>query len=86
MVSKQQVMQLARKYNINLNVISPELLTHAIKEEYEHKDIIGKDPEKALRIALAHLEEFPDYYNRLAVMVNEADAYWSKHKRPNIYQ
>jgi Protein of unknown function (DUF5661) len=28
------------------------------------------------KIARAHLNEFPDYYTRLAVMEAEAEAYW----------
>jgi Protein of unknown function (DUF5661) len=28
------------------------------------------------KIARAHLNEFPDYYSRLAVMEAEAEAYW----------
>ncbi|MBK5229634.1 MAG: hypothetical protein JJE27_00530 [Thermoleophilia bacterium] len=28
------------------------------------------------KIALAHLREFPDYYTRLAIMEEEAEAYW----------
>jgi hypothetical protein len=31
------------------------------------------------KIALAHLNEFPDYYTRLEKMENEAEEYWSKH-------
>jgi hypothetical protein len=30
------------------------------------------------KIALAHLNEFPDYYTRLAAMEKEADAFWGK--------
>ena len=30
------------------------------------------------KIALAHLNEFPDYYTRLAVMEKEADEFWGK--------
>jgi Protein of unknown function (DUF5661) len=30
------------------------------------------------KIALAHLNEFPDYYDRLAKMEKEADEYWAK--------
>ena len=30
------------------------------------------------KIALAHLNEFPDYYTRLAKMEAEADTYWDK--------
>jgi hypothetical protein len=32
------------------------------------------------KIALAHLTEFPDYYQRLAKMEAEAQAYWA-HKK-----
>ncbi|GAJ07065.1 unnamed protein product, partial [marine sediment metagenome] len=28
------------------------------------------------KIALAHLNEFPDYYDRLKNMENEAEKYW----------
>jgi hypothetical protein len=31
------------------------------------------------KIARAHLNEFPDYYSRLAVMEAEAEEYWSTH-------
>jgi hypothetical protein len=29
------------------------------------------------KIALAHLNEFPDYYTRLSAMEKEADNYWA---------
>ena len=29
------------------------------------------------KIALAHLNEFPDYYTRLSIMEKEADEYWA---------
>jgi hypothetical protein len=48
--------------------------------EYEHgshdpqTDVTGDDPIVTGKIALAHLKEFPDYYQRLAVMEREAEA------------
>lgn len=33
------------------------------------------------KIARAHLNEFPDYYSRLAVMEAEAEAYWADRGR-----
>jgi hypothetical protein len=33
------------------------------------------------KIARAHLNEFPDYYTRLAAMEAEADRYWSEQRR-----
>lgn len=32
------------------------------------------------KIALAHVNEFPDYYTRLSKMEKEAKAYWGKNK------
>lgn len=40
-------------------------------------DVTGSDPVVTGKIALAHLNEFPDYYTRLALMETEADAYWA---------
>jgi hypothetical protein len=33
------------------------------------------------KIARAHLNEFPDYYTRLAQMETEAERYWSERER-----
>ena len=40
-------------------------------------DVTGDDPVLTAKIALAHLREFPDYYDRLATMEREADAAWA---------
>lgn len=34
------------------------------------------DADVTAKIARAHLNEFPDYYSRLAVMEAEAESYW----------
>jgi hypothetical protein len=39
-------------------------------------DVSGDDPVITLKIALAHLREFPDYYQRLEVMEREGEAAW----------
>jgi Protein of unknown function (DUF5661) len=39
-------------------------------------DVSGNDPVVTLKIALAHLREFPDYYQRLAAMEREGEAAW----------
>jgi hypothetical protein len=39
-------------------------------------DVTGSDPVITGKIALAHLNEFPDYYTRLAKMEAEAEAHW----------
>jgi hypothetical protein len=47
--------------------------------EYEHgshdpqTDVTGDDPVTTGKIALAHMKEFPDYYDRLQRMEQEAE-------------
>ena len=40
-------------------------------------DVTGDDPVVTAKIALAHLREFPDYYERLAAMERVAEAAWA---------
>ena len=40
-------------------------------------DVTGSDPFVTGKIALAHLNEFPDYYTRLGKMEAEAEADWT---------
>jgi hypothetical protein len=43
-------------------------------------NVTGDDPTFTGKIALAHLNEFPDYYTRLDRLEAEADAYWSSRR------
>jgi Protein of unknown function (DUF5661) len=51
--------------------------------EYEHgshdpqTDVTGDDPIVTGKIALAHMKEFPDYYDRLERMEAEAKRDWA---------
>jgi len=42
----------------------------------EHINVTNDDPVVTGKIALAHLNEFPDYYTRLAIMETEAESFW----------
>lgn len=44
-------------------------------------NVTGDDPVLTGKIALAHLKEFPDYYDRLEAMEEEAEAYWESRER-----
>jgi hypothetical protein len=46
-----------------------------------HTDVTHDDPLITGKIALAHLNEFPDYYDRHEKMEHEAEAYWARHKK-----
>ncbi|HII79483.1 MAG TPA: hypothetical protein HA261_03580, partial [Methanosarcina sp.] len=41
-------------------------------------NVTNDDPIMTGKIALAHLNEFPDYYDRLGEMEEEAEEYWEK--------
>jgi hypothetical protein len=43
-----------------------------------HTNVTNDDPIMTGKIALAHLNEFPDYYTRLDKMEKEADKFWGK--------
>jgi hypothetical protein len=45
-------------------------------------DVTGSDPILTGKIALAHLNEFPDYYTRLARMEAEAEEHWRSMPAP----
>jgi hypothetical protein len=45
-----------------------------------HTNVTNDDPLTTGKIALAHLNEFPDYYTRLDKLEKEADDFWSKAK------
>lgn len=40
-------------------------------------NVTNDDVAVTAKIARAHLNEFPDYYTRLAAMESEAEAYWA---------
>jgi len=41
-------------------------------------NVTNDDPIMTGKIALAHLNEFPDYYDRLEEMEEEAEKFWEK--------
>jgi uncharacterized protein DUF5661 len=59
-----------------------EQFRHGMDVELEHgshepqTDVTHDDPIVTGKIALAHMKEFPDYYERLERMEAEAESYW----------
>jgi len=54
----------------------PMELEHGTRDP--ETNVTGDDLSQTGKIALAHLKDFPDYYNRLAALEAEADTYWAK--------
>lgn len=64
-----------------------EQMQKGLEVELEHgsicpeTNITNDDLFLTAKIALAHLNEFPDYYNRLEIMENEAKKFWNGSSR-----
>jgi len=43
----------------------------------QHTNVTNDDPLTTGKIALAHLNEFPDYYDRLETLEEEAKTFWN---------
>jgi hypothetical protein len=92
MINKNEAKKLAKKFNINLDVVNLEQWETALNTELEHGKELGKKTNITndnniitAMIAIAHLIEDPQYYYRLVKMENEAKKFWSKNKKPNIF-
>ena len=82
----KQVEKIAKKLKINFAKEKFDFNQFAmgVNVELEHgtryanTNITYNDPVMTGKIALAHLQEFPDYYTRLKKLEDEASAFWSK--------
>ncbi|WHY01789.1 DUF5661 family protein [Neobacillus sp. DY30] len=84
--SKEEAAAIALLLGIDFNQSKFDLdeFWMGVNTELEHgsissqTNVTGDDPIMTGKIALAHLNEFPDYYKRLKVLEDEAKAYWQK--------
>jgi len=76
--------QIGDALGIDWNKFGIEQFRMGLEVELEHgardpeTNVTHDDPLLTGKIALAHLNEFPDYYTRLAKMEKEADEFWAK--------
>lgn len=91
-VTQKRAKKYADMFKINLKVVSLKWWTYALNVELEHGYRFGKITNvtnnsliKTSKIAIAHLIEAPDYYQRLKKMEERADKYWEGRSKPNIF-
>jgi hypothetical protein len=76
--------QIGDALGIDWKVIDVEQFSLGLEVELEHgtidpnTNVTNDDPLLTGKISSAHLNEFPDYYTRLAKMEKEADKFWAK--------
>jgi hypothetical protein len=84
----QEARQIGDTLGIDWSSVDLEQFRTGLAVEMEHgsndprTDVTHDDPLLTGKIAWAHLNEFADYYRRLAQMEQEADAYWSQQHEP----
>jgi len=80
----EQAKEIGEKLEIDWSKWDVEQFRRGMDVELEHgtvdphTNVTNNDPLITGKIALAHLNEFPDYYTRLDEMEKEADKFWGK--------
>ena len=79
-----QVKEIGEKLGIKWDKFNVDQLRRGMDVELEHglcdpaTNVSNDDVLTTGKIALAHLNEFPDYYDRLEKMEQEAEKFWEK--------
>ncbi|MDD5018570.1 MAG: hypothetical protein PHO15_10795 [Eubacteriales bacterium] len=74
--------RLGEQFGLKWEKFEPDQLAYGMNVELEHgtedavTNVTNDDEVVTFKIALAHLNEFPDYYVRLKKMEKEAEAFW----------
>jgi len=80
----QEAKEIGDQLGIDWTLFDVEQFRMGMDVELEHglvspsTNVTNDDPLMTGKIALAHLNEFSDYYTRLEKMEEEADEYWKK--------
>jgi hypothetical protein len=78
----EDAMAVGDRLGVDWNAIDVEQFRMGMNVELEHglrdleTNVTDDDVLLTSKIAWAHLKEFPDYYDRLKVMEQQAETYW----------
>lgn len=84
--TKREAKKIGEKLGIGWDKFDIEQFRKGMGVELEHgkinsnTNITNDDVLKTGKIALAHLNEFPDYYKRLDKLEKQAEEFWKKKK------
>lgn len=80
--TEEKAKKIGEELGIDWSKFDIEQFRHGMDIELEHgsenltTNVTSDDPLLTGKITLAHLNEFPDYYDRLDKMEEEAEKYW----------
>ncbi|MFA4941041.1 MAG: DUF5661 family protein [Patescibacteria group bacterium] len=84
--TSEEAKRIGESLGIDWSRFNVEQFRMGMDVELEHglvdakTNVTNDDPLMTGKIALAHLNEFPDYYTRLAEMEERAEKYWDEKK------
>ena len=82
-VTAEEARRVGDEIGVDWQRFDLEQVRAGMNVEFEHgshdpqTDVTGDDPVTTGKIALAHMKEFPDYYERLGRMEAEAEREWA---------
>ncbi|HUW71891.1 MAG TPA: DUF5661 family protein [Candidatus Humimicrobiaceae bacterium] len=82
----EEAKKIGEQLGIDWSKFDVEQFRMGMDVELEHglidpnTNVTDDDPLTTGKIALAHLNEFPDYYTRLEKMEKEGELYWERDK------
>jgi hypothetical protein len=85
--STEEARRIGDELGIDWDQVDLEQFRQGLAVELEHgdhdpaTDVTHGDPLLTGKIAWAHLNEYPDYYTRLAALEREAEEYWSRRRK-----
>jgi hypothetical protein len=80
----EEAKEVGERIGIKWDKFDVDQFRRGMDVELEHgtrdllSNVTNDDPIMTGKIALAHLNEFPDYYDRLEEMEEEAEKFWEK--------
>jgi len=83
-ISDEEAKKIGEKLGVKWDKFDVDQFRRGMDVELEHgtvdawTNVTNDDPLTTGKIALAHLNEFADYYDRLEKMEKEADKFWGK--------
>ena len=82
-VTSQEARRIGDEIGVDWSRFDVEQFRAGLEVEFEHgshdpqTNVTGDDPILTGKIALAHMKEFPDYYDRLERMEEQAKRDWA---------
>lgn len=90
-ITKAQAARAGKKLGVDFDIVDIDTLKQGMNVELEHgkrhgiTNITNDNILISAKIAMAHLEEYPDYYEALEKMENKLKKKWKGKNKPHVF-